>query len=501
MDSFAQNGNIWMQLMFGIVVFIALLVVIGYIATKRTKSNVDFAVAGRSLGPLVIAVCMVSTYGSASSYLGNGGLAYSYGWPMAWIWIGCVPGIIIPTLLLGPRMRMISARLNTLTIPDFLSEIYESKFLRTFISMGIILFYVPMMIAQFKGIGVLFSTFFDIPFLTATLVFGVIMILYCASGGLLAVAWTDLVQGIFMAALMLILVPFSIYTVGGWSAMNAKLVAIDATLNNIFEPKLFTPLTAFFMVIYYWLWQVGQPYMSTRYFALKDVQSFKKLIIYLIIFTTIISGAMWAGTAGRILFPNLADPDSVVPMFIKTYFPTYFGVLAIIGILAAILTTIAGVLITVGTTVGHDLVNKTFNKKLNEKQALRVTQLSTFVIGGLSLAISMWKTPEFLSLLVYAALGGMACMVVGPVLMAVYDKKATKEGAILGSILGTSLFLFLIIVPGYNAWISGATGMLTSIICTFIFSRIVGVPSKNLTKIHDYWGSVQKALHDKSISV
>lgn len=494
MDNLTFGSNVWLQLVIGLVVFICLLIGIGYIATIRTKNTADFAVAGRSLGPLIVAICMVSTYGSASSYLGNGGLAYTFGWPMAWIWIGCIPGLIIPTLLIGPRMRMISARLNTLTIPDFLGEMYESKFLRAFVSLGIVIFYVPMMIAQFKGIGVLFSTFFDIPFVTATLVFGIIMIMYCAMGGLLAVAWTDVVQGAFMAAVMFVLVPVSIYAVGGWGAMNMKLEAINPTLNAIFEPILFTPMTAFFMLIYYWLWQIGQPYMSARFFALKDIQSFKRLVIYLIIFTTIISGAMWAGTAGRILFPGLADPDSVVPMVIKNYFPTFLGVMAVIGILSAILTTVAGVLITVGTTVGHDLINKTLNKKLTEKQALRVTQFCTFVIGGLSLAISLWKTPHFLSLLVYAALGGMACMVVGPVIMAVYDKKATKQGAIAGSIIGTTLFLTLLLGIGFNVWISGASGMITSIMVTFLASRIIGIPSKQAGDIHQYYGRVQEQL-------
>lgn len=486
--------NMWVQLIIGLILFFGLLMAIGYIASKKTKSTKDFAVAGRSLPPIVVAICMVSAYGSASSYLGNGGLAYEYGWPMAWIWIGCVPGIVIPTLLFGPKMRMISARLNTLTIPDFLGSMYESRFLRLFIALGILVFYVPMMIAQFKGVGVLFSAFFDMSFTWATIIFGIVMIVYCAKGGLFAVAWTDAAQGFFMALIMLILVPVAIHSVGGWDAMNIKLAAIQPSLNAIFEPRLFTPLTAFFMVIYYWLWQVGQPYMSSRFFALDDVKSFKKVVIYTIVFTTIISGAMWAGCAGRILFPGLTDADSVVPMFIKTYFPTYMGVLAIIGILAAILTTVSSILITVGTTVGYDLVEKCFNKTLDDKQTLKISQLSTFIIGGLALVLSLLRTPDFLSLLVYAALGGMACMVVGPVVASFYDKKATKEGATTASIVATGLFLFMLLVLDCNVWMSGAIGMITSIILTVVVSRFWGKPSDTLVDIHNFYKSFAQSM-------
>src|SRR5699024_8878685 len=284
--------------------FLAFLLTVGYISSKKTKSTAHFALGSRKIGPLIVAATMIATYGSASSYLGNPGLAYEYGWPMAWIWIGCVIGIVIPILFLGPRMRTISARLNTLTVPDFLGEIYESKFLQLIISLGILVFYTPMMVAQFKGVGVLFSTFFGSSFDWPIIVLGAILIIFSSKGGFVTVAWTDAAQSIFMAALMLFIVPASIYFVGGWSAMNAKLNAIDTALTGIFCPVMYTPVTVFFMLIYYGLWQIGQPYMSIRLFALNDVKSFRKVVIYVIIFTVVISGGMWAGFAGRILFSN-----------------------------------------------------------------------------------------------------------------------------------------------------------------------------------------------------
>jgi Na+/proline symporter len=78
--------------------------------------------------------------------------------------------------------------------------------------------------------------------------------------------------------------------------------------------------------------------------------------------------------------------------------------------------------------------------------------------------------------------------------MAVYDKKATKQGAIAGSIIGTTLFLTLLLGIGFNVWISGASGMITSIMVTFLASRIIGIPSKQAGDIHQYYGRVQEQL-------
>ncbi|RYG72300.1 hypothetical protein EU245_11000 [Lentibacillus lipolyticus] len=475
-------GSVIVTVMVAFALFLAFLLTIGYISSKKTKSTADFALGNRKMGPLIVAATMIATYGSASSYLGNPGLAYEYGWPMAWIWVGCVIGIVVPILFFGPRMRTISVRLNTLTVPDFLGEIYESKPLQLIISLGILIFYTPMMIAQFKGVGVLFSTFFGASFDWPIIVLGVILIIFSSKGGFVTVAWTDAAQSIFMAALMLFIVPASIYVVGGWSAMNEKLNAVDTALTGIFDPIMYTPVTVLFMIIYYGLWQIGQPYMSIRLFALKDVKSFRKVVIYVILFTVVISGGMWAGFSGRILFPDLQQADAVLPMFINTYFPTYIGALVVIGVLSAVLTTVSSILHSVGTTVGYDLIQKCFRVKLTDKQSLRVSQISTLTIGGVAIIGALFQTPEFLSILVYGALGGMGSLVVGPVIMAVFDRKATKEGAIIAALSG--VVVFITFLAFYNVWISGSLGMIVSIISAFVCNRLFGTPSSTLKSIH-----------------
>src|SRR5699024_2382754 len=244
----------------GLIVLVLVLVTVGAWAARKTKGTEDFALAGRDMGPLLAAATMIATYGSASSYLGNPGLAYEYGWPMAWIWVGCIVGIVAPALFLGPKMRMISVRWDALTIPDILGRVYESRALQLIVAFGIVIFYTPMMVAQLQGVGIVFDVFFEGSFRWAMVVLGLILVALSALGGLHTVAWTDAAQSIFMAAVMIFIVPASIYAVGGWQAMDEKLTELSSSLTAMFDPVMFTPITVGFMMIYYLLWQVGQPY-------------------------------------------------------------------------------------------------------------------------------------------------------------------------------------------------------------------------------------------------
>lgn len=472
-----------LTIIIGLIVLVLALIGVGAWAARKTKGTEDFALAGRDMGPLLAAATMIATYGSASSYLGNPGLAFEYGWPMAWIWVGCIIGIIAPVLFLGPKMRMVSVRWNALTIPDILGRVYESRALQLIVAFGIVVFYTPMMVAQLQGVGIVFDVFFEGSFQWAVIVLGLILVALSALGGLHTVAWTDAAQSIFMAAVMIFIVPASIYAVGGWQEMDAKLTELSASLTAMFDPVMFTPITVFFMMIYYTLWQVGQPYMSIRLLAIKDARSFRKLVIYLIIFTIIIGGGMWAGYAGRILTPEVTNPDSVLPVFISSYFPVYISALVVVGVMAAVLTTVSSILHSVGTTVAYDIAQKGFNKRLTNKQSLRVSQLSTFAIGVIAIVISLFQQPDFLALLVYAALGGVGSLVVGPFVLALFDRRATKGGSIVGALTGCGVFMILIVMD-FNSWISGAVGMGLSIVVSAVASRFIGSPSTTKKEVH-----------------
>jgi sodium/pantothenate symporter len=465
----------------GIGAFLAGMAVIGFFASRKTTSLESFAVAGRSFGPLLIAIIITSTYGSASSYLGVGGLAFKAGWPMMWIWVGCLWGIILPILLLGPKMRMASSALGATTMPDFLGKRYSSKFLRAFVAIGTIAFYTGNMVAQFKGVGVLLGTVLDIDFSVAVIVFGLVITLYCAAGGLFAVGWTDMGQGLFMTLIVLILVPVSIHASGGLAEMNSRLMAIGPEMTKVFGNG-YTPLLALFIVVFYSLLQMGQPNIGARFFALKNVKDFKKVVFYVLIGTVIMSSVCWGGFAARILYPDIAG-DYAIPTMIMNHFPIILAVIAAVGIMSAMMTTIDGLLHCISTSIGIDLVRDTFRVKLSEKKILLITRLATIFMGTLAIVFTLYYSPEFLSLLVFGALAGVASITVGPIIAGVLDRKVTRAGAITGAVVGEAVFLLLLTTTNLSIFHIGAPCLVLNIFLTVVVSRFVGKPDEDMGKL------------------
>ena len=461
----------------GMAAFLITMLVIGLKAGKKTTDLNSFAVAGRTFGPFVIAITITSTYGSASSYLGLAGMGYKSGWPMMWVWIGCMWGIVLPILLLGPKMRMFSEKLNATTMPDFIAKRYNTNFLRTFAAIVTVIFYTANIVAQFRGVGVLIGTAFNIDYKIAVALFGIIIIFYCAAGGLYAVGWTDAVQGSFMMVIIIFLVPISIHACGGLTEMNARLQAIGPAMTSIFGNG-YTPVLAAFIVVFYALLQMGQPNIGSRFFALKNVKDFKKVLIMTLFGTLLMSSVPWAGFAARILFPDIVA-DYAVPTMIVNYFPSIIAVISVIAIMCAMMTTIDGLLHSISTSIGLDLARDTFGIK-DENMVLKITRSATVIVGLIAMVCALFWYPEFLSMLVFGALAGVGSCTVGPILVGAFDKKANRVGATAGAVISELLFCSLLIVYGSSVSIFyiGTPFLVLNIVLTVVVSHIAGKPDK-----------------------
>ncbi|MCK4322622.1 sodium:solute symporter, partial [candidate division WOR-3 bacterium] len=112
-----------------LIVYLVVMVLIGLITRRRTKNVEDFYIGGRQIGPWVTALSFVAAYFSSVVIVGGGGFGYMFG--MTTLWIAAVNVLLGGTLcwiVLGPRIRKFTQRLNTMTIPGFLSERFKSRF-------------------------------------------------------------------------------------------------------------------------------------------------------------------------------------------------------------------------------------------------------------------------------------------------------------------------------------------------------------------------------------
>lgn len=211
----------------------------------------EYFLGSRSLGVWAFALTFAATSSSGGSFIGFPSLVYTHGWVVA-LWIGSY--MIVPIVsmgLLAKRINQIARRTGAITVPDVMRDRFESP---TFgvISTGLIIFFMAFnLIAQFKGGSVILNTLLaDVPlfneakepvgdfvhglpilgsaaadpgYLICLSVFAVAVIVYTTYGGFRAVVWTDVMQGIVMVGGVVLMLPLTLYAVGGLETATQEM--------------------------------------------------------------------------------------------------------------------------------------------------------------------------------------------------------------------------------------------------------------------------------------
>ena len=187
--------------------YLLLIISIGVLSNRFISSQLDFLLAGRRLGPWVTAFSERASGESAWLLLGLPGAAIAVGYGEIWAVIGIISGIILSWFLIAEKLRAETEKYEALTIPDYLHKKFNdtSGIIKIFSSVIIAVFFTFYVSAQFHGSGKILNTIFGIEPLYGISLGALVIILYTIMGGLLAVAWTDLVQGILMIGTLVIL--------------------------------------------------------------------------------------------------------------------------------------------------------------------------------------------------------------------------------------------------------------------------------------------------------
>ena len=175
----------------------------------------NYFVGGRTMGGVVLAMTIIATYTSASSFLGGPGLAASWGLTQSWVAAIQIGTAFLTLGVVGKKLGIISRRIKSVTISDYLKARYKSPAVVILASLMLVVFFITQMIAQFKGGATLIQTVTGLPYISALMLFSAIVIIYTAFGGFKAVVITDTIQGFIMACGTFLLLFFVIRAGGG----------------------------------------------------------------------------------------------------------------------------------------------------------------------------------------------------------------------------------------------------------------------------------------------
>ncbi len=462
-----------------ILIYLIVLLIIGFYAGKATKNLEGFLLAGRRLGPFINAMTLQATWNSASAYMGIPALLYVFGWSGNWIFVTAVIGLIIPALFLAKWIREKTEKLGALTQAEYLGIRYDSDLVRIIFAVAIIVFTIPMLMAQYKGAGILFNVTLGIPLWHAVIIGGIVIAVYTSIGGFLAVAWTDTFQGIlmFIATFLIIVVGFT--KIGGLGGLNSALAQQNPELLNIFDPKMFTgPLVVIGAIVQYLLAPATNPNFLIRYFTIKDSRSIKPFVRWLLVTNISFSLIFTAGLLARGLLPGLQQPDMAVPSLVMHLFPEWLAVLIMCGILAAVMSTVDSLLITTTSALVRDIYQCTINQKISEKKVFFISRILTLLIGVLSIILTLTWAPPFLTILVFLGMGFFVSGLVGPQLVGMFWKRSTKWGAIASTICGPTILLWLHYGLKWNVFVATLPAIGVGLLAFFLISLCTVPPTK-----------------------
>lgn len=445
------------------VLFIGLMLFLGWVGMKRTKSSDDFATARSSYGPFTIALVIAAGISSGSTFMGMPGLAYSMGAPSLWYPLLYPIATVIGMLFVAKAIKKYGDQFGTRTIPEFIGERFNSDFLRIVLTIisALLIFYV---VSQFVAAATMFQTMMGVNYELGLLLTAVVLAVYVFMGGSHSDVMTDAIQGLLMLVTAIVVVICFVGSVGvdgGFTDMIAKISEENPTggFDRLFLPGDIT-YGAFWMVALLFIAHLPfavLPHLGNKFMAVKSGQNLKKLIMYCTIFATILPLMSLGGMLGVAVVGSDADivPDQIIPVLFSEIFPPVVAAFFAIAVLSAVMSTSDGLIVSLTQLLANDLYRKTIVPRLNiskeraERNELLISRYSTFVVIVVAV-IMAWTPPEFLSVFMWIGIGGIVSATGGPLVVGALWKRATKPAAVASLIAGTVTYWTVYLPFGFN---------------------------------------------------
>jgi SSS family solute:Na+ symporter len=341
--------------------YFLLVLIIGMIARTRWKSSPEtYFLADRRLGFLVLLGTMVATNFSAFTVFGTSGAGYRDGYAFFPI-MGFGTGFMAVTFwLLGRRIWEIGRDRGLVTPPELVRSIYGSPTLSALFALVMIVFTVPYLALQPMAAGYALEALVGLPYFWGCLVVTGIILLYTLRGGMRAVAWTDLFQGVLMFVLLLASLILVVQHHGGLAAANAKVLAAS--------PELFSrpggtgryTFGIWFSFIFLWFFCDPMfPQIFQRFFSARRQRTLSHImLLYPLVCTVVFFMPVSLGVLGRLSFPDLAgkEADKILPMVVTLLSGDAMAALVMAAGLAALMSTMDSQLLTLGSIFTRDVV-------------------------------------------------------------------------------------------------------------------------------------------------
>lgn len=436
-----------------IVVLIAYFLVvltIGLVARTRWKSSPEtYFLADRQFGTLILLATMAATNFSAFTVFGTSGAGYRDGYAFFPI-MGFGTGFMALTFwIIGRKVWRVGKRHGSVTPPELVKALYRNQGLSFLFAVVMIVFTIPYLALQPMAAGYALEELVGLPYRTGCLLVTGIIVLYTLRGGLRAVAWTDLFQGVLMAVLLLAALIMVAGHHGGFIAANQKVMAA--------QPDLFArpggtgkyTLGIWFSFLMLWFFCDPMfPQLFQRFFSAKSERTISRtMLFYPLVCTVIFFMPICVGVLGRLSFPDLVgkQADRILPMVLTAISGDFMAALVIAAGLAALMSTMDSQLLTLSSIFTRDIAPLIKKKPPRQTSVTGRIFVICLALAGMALAL---KPPATILQIATQTFTGLAVLF-PTVVFGLYLKRIFAAAGIFSILAGE-----LAVVAFYLKWLS-----------------------------------------------
>ena len=448
------------------VIFIGLMIFVGFYSRKQARSVDGFVLGGRAVGPWLTAFAFGTSYFSAVVFVGYAGqFGWKYGISSSWIGIGnAVIGSLLAWIVLGRRTKLMTQHIESRTMPDFFGTRFNSQQLRVIASVIAFVFLIPYTAGVYKGISTLFEMGFGVPYEYCVIFMAIFTAIYVILGGYKATAMNDFIQGIIMLFGIVTVIFAVLNSKGGLTNAMVEMAKIPSDTNpgengqlaTIFGPD---PWNLLGVVILTSLGTWGLPQMVGKFYSITDEKAIRRGTIISTFFALVVAGGCYfLGGFGR-LFPTpetlpngKLDFDAIVPSMLATL-PDFIIALVVLLVLSASMSTLASLVLTSSSTMTLDLIYRDkksapgevqegsiddeVSEKIERRKVVVMRVLIMFFIA-LSLMIAL-NPPTFIAQLMGISWGALAGAFLAPFMLGLYWRGVTTASVWACFIWGVGL--------------------------------------------------------------
>lgn len=440
------------------LLYFAAVFYLGYRGWKETRNHADYMLAGRRMGPFVMAMSYGATFISTSAIIGFGGVAANFGFSLLWlVFLNIFVGIFVAFAIFGKRTRRMGLALDSHTFPELLGRRYRSKFIQAF-SGSVIFVFIPLYAAAVLiGICRMMEVSLSMNFHLALVLMTLILAVYVITGGMKAVMYTEAFQGTIMVLMMIVLVVVAYSRLGGVVEAHQTLTdmapLVPEKLQKIgmlgWTQGIAFPSPLWMIMYTSLIYGVGfgvlaQPQLIVRFMTVPSDRELNRGVIYGGLFILLIPGVAYVvgALSNAIFFKEFGkisiqmaegNVDKIIPTFIETIMPPWYATLFLLAMFAAAMSTLASQYHVGGTALGRDVCEQFSEASRRKPGAVARVAVTATVFVTLLWA---WVLPGSIIARATAFFFGLCLASFLPIyLLGLYWRGMTRGGA-LASLFG-----------------------------------------------------------------